>query len=54
MRIEERLLDDIRPYENNPRKNAAAERAAAERAAAEPWSLSEREIEIVKSLGRRK
>ena len=32
-------------------ERAAAERAAAERAAAIKWSLSERELEIVKSLG---
>ena len=31
-----------------------AERAAAERAAAEKWTLSEREREIVKTIGRRK
>ena len=35
-------------------ERAAAERAAAERAAATRWPLSEREKEIVKSLGRRK
>ena len=33
---------------------AAAERAAAERAAAKCWALSEREREIVKTIGRRK
>ena len=32
-------------------ERAAAERAAAERAAAEKWALSERELEIVRSLG---
>ena len=32
-------------------ERAAAERAAAERAAAEHWKLSERELEIVRSLG---
>lgn len=34
-------------------EKAAAEKAAAEKAAAKVWSLSEREIEIVKSLGNR-
>ena len=33
-------------------ERAAAERAAAERAAATTWKLSEREMEIVKSLGK--
>ena len=33
-------------------ERAAAERAAAERASATVWKLSERELEIVKSLGR--
>ena len=35
-------------------ERAAAERAAAERAAAKCWALSEREREIVKTIGRRK
>ena len=34
-------------------ERAAAERAAAERAAAERWQLSDREREIVRSLGRK-
>ena len=34
-------------------EKAAAEKAAAEKAAAEKWVLSDREIEIVKSLGNR-
>ena len=32
-------------------EKAAAEKAAAEKAAAEKWKLSERELEIVRSLG---
>ncbi len=35
-------------------ERAAAERAAAERAAAERWALSEKELAIVKSLGKKK
>ena len=35
-------------------EKAAAEKAAAEKAAAVKWQLSEREMEIVKSLGRRR
>lgn len=41
----------LKPYERNPRDNDKAVDAAAERAAAERWKLSEREKEIVKSLG---
>lgn len=54
MQIVYRNTAELIPYANNPRKNdlekAAAEKAAAEKAAATRWKLSEREIEIIKSL----
>ena len=45
------LLSAAAAAERAAAERAAAERAAAERAAAHVWQLSDREIEIVKSLG---
>ena len=38
-------------YDTNHKKKLLSEKAAAEKAAAERWQLSEREWEIVRSLG---
>ena len=45
------LLSERAAAERAAAERAAAERAAAERAAAERWKLSEREWQIVRSLG---
>ena len=46
------LISERAAAERAAAERAAAERAAAERAAAERWRLSEREKEIVRSLGK--
>lgn len=46
------LLSERMTAERAAAERAAAERAAAERAAAEKWELSDREREIVRSLGK--
>ena len=45
------LLSEKAAAEKAAAEKAAAEKAAAEKAAAEKWKLSERELEIVRSLG---
>ena len=44
-------MSEDKAAERAAAERAAAERAAAERAAAKKWHLSEREREIVRSLG---
>jgi len=46
------LLSERAAAERAAAERAAAERAAAERAAATKWKLSDRERELVKSLGK--
>ena len=45
------LLSDAKAKDRAAAERAAAERAAAERAAAKVWTLSDREMEIVRGLG---
>ncbi|MBP3771576.1 MAG: hypothetical protein J6I53_02645 [Treponema sp.] len=47
------LLSEKAAAEKAAAEKAAAEKAAAEKAAAEKWKLSEREMNIVKTLGKR-
>ena len=51
--ISEKAAAEKAAAEKAAAEKAAAEKAAAEKAAAEKWILSDREIEIVKSLGNR-
>jgi len=51
--LSERAAAERAAAERAAAERAAAERAAAERAAAERWTLSDREWEIVRNLGKR-